>query len=109
MEGNELVTLFLGGGGLGALFAVARWYLKERMQRELDRRSWEQEVQKRRDELRTRQLEHEQQAINAVFERFGRLSDRMSDLIFELMLEPRSGARVEIAETAGQEAGDHVD
>ena len=109
MEGNELVTLFLGGGGLGALFAVARWYLKERMQRELDRRSWEQEVQKRRDELRTRQLEHEQQAINAVFERFGRLSDRMSDLIFELMLEPRDVVRGAAPETAGKEASAHVD
>lgn len=91
MEGNELVTLFLGGGGLGALFALVRWYLKERMQRELDRRAWEQEMQQRRDELRMRQSEHEQQAINAVFERFGRLSDRMADLIFQLMIEHSSG------------------
>jgi hypothetical protein len=87
MEGNELITLFLGGGGLGALWALGRWYIKERMQHELDRRSWEREVEKRRDELRMRMVEHEQQAMNEVFRRFGRLSDRMADLIFELTLE----------------------
>jgi hypothetical protein len=91
MEGNELITLFLGGGGLGALWAMARWYIKERMQHELERRTWEREVEKRRDELRMRMVEHEQQAMNEVFRRFGRLSDRMADLIFELTLERPPG------------------
>ncbi|WP_428267368.1 hypothetical protein [Haliangium sp.] len=90
MEQQNLVTLLLGGGGLGALWALMRWYLKERLQRDLDRQNWEQEVQKRRDELRMTKLKYEQEAMRDVFQRFGELSDRMSELILELALPPQA-------------------
>ena len=97
MEGQDLVTLFLGGGGLGALWALARWYLKERMQQQLDERTWRQEVQKRRDELRMERLRYEQQAMNEVFTRFGQLSERMSALIFRLALDVAEDGQVPAA------------
>lgn len=108
MDDNNLMTLLLGGGGLGAAWALIRWYLKERMQQELDTRTQRHELQKRGDELRMRKLEHEQEAMNQVFARFSELSARMADLIFELALEKPS-----VPETRGAGAGtpeeeDHV-
>jgi hypothetical protein len=93
MESSDLVTLFLGGGGLGAAWAMVRWYLKERMQRSLDEVRMRQEVQHRRDELAVRKLEHEQKAMSDVFDRLGNLSDRLADLIFELAVERRPTPR----------------
>ncbi|ACY14179.1 hypothetical protein [Haliangium ochraceum] len=110
MEEQSLVTLLLGGGGLGAVWALARWYLKERLQRELDRQTWQQEVQKRRDELRMAKLDYEQTAMREVFARFGELSDRMSELILELALpqdaggEPRPSERATHAASSKQAA-----
>lgn len=105
MEGQDLVTLFLGGGGLGALWALARWYLKERMQQQLDERTWQQEVQKRRDELRMERLRYEQQAMNEVFTRFGQLSERMSALIFRLALDVAEDAGVDFGPGFGSGLG----
>ncbi|GAB4567247.1 MAG: hypothetical protein Tsb0020_19600 [Haliangiales bacterium] len=93
MEEQSLVTLMLGGGGLGAAWAIARWYLKERLQRDLDRQTWQQQVQQRRDELRMAKLDYEQTAMREVFARFGELSDRMSELILDLALPPSARAR----------------
>lgn len=87
MEEQSLVTLILGGSGLGAVWAIARWYLKEKLQRDLDRQAWRQEVQKRRDELFMAKLRYEQEAMREVFSRFGLLSERMSQLILELALD----------------------
>lgn len=87
MEETSLVTLLLGGGGLGALWTMARWYLKERLTQEIEERHWKQQMQQRRDELRTMKLQYEQEAMKEVFTRFGHLSDRMADLILELALE----------------------
>ncbi len=92
MEEQSLVTLMLGGGGLGAAWAIARWYLKERLQRDLDRQTWQQQVQQRRDELRMAKLDYEQTAMREVFARFGELSDRMSELILDLALPPDARA-----------------
>lgn len=87
MEEQSLVTLLLGGGGLGALWAMARWYLKERLTQEIEERQWKQQMQQRRDELRMMKLQYEQEAMKEVFTRFGHLSDRMAELILELALE----------------------
>lgn len=87
MEEQSLVTLLLGGGGLGALWAMVRWYLKERLTQEIEERQWKQQMQQRRDELRMMKLQYEQEAMKEVFTRFGHLSDRMAELILELALE----------------------